>query len=193
MVDELLGAVALVAWCQRSAGSKRVEAGLKASCLSVVVNVVDDHPPFAFDVAGSEDLGVLDVRGAEVPFWTSPVSEIIGGGPCRSPRIEGVVEGLLLGFGDGLYQVISRLVSNVGILLGEEVVFADGTLDLIGWVVGILQAEVVGAVGSAGGSFSCVAVTIGGGVVVLAIVWGWWVVVATPVVVPPMVRKVGMG
>lgn len=53
MVDKLLSAVTLVAWGKGTTGGLWVLAGLEASCLSVVVNIVYNYPPFSLNITGT--------------------------------------------------------------------------------------------------------------------------------------------
>ena len=84
MVNELLRAMALVARGEGSAGGFGVLAGFQSSRLCVVMNVIDDHSPFTFDVPSSFRHCVGHITGANVPFRTCDEIEIMGN--CLTKR-----------------------------------------------------------------------------------------------------------
>jgi len=180
VVDILLGAVALVAWSKSTACSLWEQAGLKAGSLGVVVDIIDNDAPFTFNILGTFGGGIGNIRGADVTFWSSPVGDIIGRVTSGCTSVVGVVKSFLLVLGDHVNEIISRLISNISILLSEEVVSADGSLDFIGWVFIIFKAVCEGGVGITGrGSGGItVGVFVGGGLVAIgrtglvAIGWG---------------------
>lgn len=131
MVHILLGAVALVTGSQGTTSSLWEQTGLKTGSLGVVVDIVDDDTPFAFYVEGTFGGGIGDVGGADVTLGTGPVGDIIRRVTSGGTSVVRVIEGLFLGLGHHIDEVISRLVSDVSILLGEEMVSTDGSLDLI--------------------------------------------------------------
>merc|ERR1719348_424780 len=113
MIDILLGALGLVAGGEETAGRVRGLASLQPDGLGVVVvsvsvllgDVLQDDPPVALNVDSAPDLGILDVRGAEVALGSNPVSSIIRRGSLGGTSVVRVVEGTLLGGGDVLHQV----------------------------------------------------------------------------------------
>ncbi len=88
MVDVLLGALAVIAGCEEAAGRVRGEAGLQAGGLGVVVvtvsvllgDVLQDDAPVSLHVDGAADLGVVDLRRAEVSLGPGPVGQVERGG-----------------------------------------------------------------------------------------------------------------
>jgi hypothetical protein len=121
VVDVLLGALGLVARSEKPATRLWVSAGLKAGGLGVVVlsvavllgNVLQDNSPKSLHIDSSTDLGIVNIRGAEVAFWSDPVGGIIRRGPLGGSGVVAVVKGVLLVLGDVLHQVISTLVSHI--------------------------------------------------------------------------------
>ena len=150
VVDVLLRTLALVAGSQGAAGGLRMHARLQPSRLGIVVDLVDDHSPLACHVLGAPRLTVPDVTGTDVARRSGPVGDVIRRLALGGARVEAVVEGGLLLGGETLHQIVSRLVGDVGIFLGEEMVLLDGRLDLVGGVLGVLQAVGEGRVGRAG-------------------------------------------
>ncbi len=81
MVNVLLGALRLVAWSQKPASRVGCPAGLQSGRLGVVVlsvsvftwDVLEDDTPESLDVDGTSDLGIVDVRGAEITLRSDPV------------------------------------------------------------------------------------------------------------------------
>jgi len=125
VVDILLGTLALVAGSQQAASRVRVLTSLKTGGLCVVVvsititlrNVLQDDSPVALNIDSSGDLGIVYITGTKITLRSDPVGGIIGRGSLASTSVVRVVKPFLLGLGDVLDQIISRLVSNVGILL----------------------------------------------------------------------------
>lgn len=150
VVDRLLGAVTLVAGSKGAASSLREQTSLQTGRLGVVVNVVDNDTPLALHIQGTLGHGIDDVRGADVTLGTTPVGGVVGRVPSGGTSVVGVVEGLFLLLGHHVDQVISRLVSHISVLLGEEMISTDGTLDLILGVLSVLQAVGEGGVDCAG-------------------------------------------
>ena len=151
VVDVLLGALALVAGRQGATRGVRVQARLQPRRLRVVVDVVDDHPPFAGHVLGAARLAVNDVTGADVAGRAGPVGHVVRAVALRGARVEGVVEGGLLVGAQAGHQVVGRLAADVGVLLGEQLVLRDGRLDLVGRVLGVFETVGERRVGGAGG------------------------------------------
>ena len=179
VVDVLLGALALVAWSQETAGRVWSLASFQASSLSVVVmsitvffgDMLQNDSPVSFDVHGSPDLGIVDVRWAKVAFWTDPVAGIVGRWTLGSTSVVGVIESVLLVLGNVLNQIISRLVSHIRVLLEEDRILRYLVGNLVLWIFRVFDAEwKVGVDG-----------TFWGGLGVTVAVWGWvvgwhWVV-----------------
>jgi len=189
VVDRLLGAVALVAGSKSTAGSLWEQAGLKAGSLRVVVDIIDNDAPFSLNILSTLGGGIDNIRGADVAFWTGPVGDIVGRVTSGGTSVVGVVKGFLLVLGDHVYEIISRLISNISILLGEMVVSADGSLDLVCWVFIILKAVGQGGVSIASRGSSRVTVgmlILGGSMVTIGwgrvvgraglVAIGWWMV-----------------
>lgn len=172
VVDVLLGALGLVARSEEPAGRVGGPASLQPGGLGVVVlsvavllrDVLQDDPPETLDVDGATDLGVVDVRGAEVALGSDPVRGVIGRRSLGGTRVVAVVEGVLLVLGDVLNQVVGALVSHVGVLLQEDGVVADLGGDLVLGVLGVNEAE--GKVGVNGAGWRGLGVTVRGW-------WGW--------------------
>lgn len=149
VVDVLLGALALVAGGEEPAGRVWGLARLQAGGLGVVVvsvsvllgDVLQDDPPVALDIDGAPDLGVPNVRGAEVALGSNPVGGVIGGGALGGTSVVAVVKGGLLGSGDMLHQVVSALVSHIRVLFKEDRVLRDLVGDLVLRVLGVLDTE----------------------------------------------------
>lgn len=148
VVHVLLGALAFVAWGEESAGAVGVEAGLQPGGLSVVVvaisvafgDVLEDDSPVAFDVYGTGDLGIVDVRGAQVTFGANPVGSVVLGRSLRGSGVVLVVEGILLVLGDVFDEVVSRLIGHISVLLQEKGVLGNLVGDVIGGVLGVEDA-----------------------------------------------------
>jgi hypothetical protein len=149
VVDILLGALGLVAGSQKPAGRVGSPAGLKAGGLGVVVlsiaillgNVLEHNSPESLNIDSTPDLGIINIRGAEVTFRANPVGGIIGRGPLGGSSVVAVVEGMLLVLGDVLHQVIGTLVSHIRVLLQEDGIMADLGGDLILGVLRVNKAE----------------------------------------------------
>ena len=77
VIDVLLRALGLVAGREEPTGRVRVQAGLESGRLRVLLDAVDDDPPFAVHVPGSLRGRVDDLRGAEVPLGSNPVGGIV--------------------------------------------------------------------------------------------------------------------
>ena len=161
VVDILLGALAIVARSQQSAGTVGVQASLKPGGLSVVVvsitvslgDVLQDDSPVALNVDGTGDLGVVNIAGAKVALRADPVAGIIGRGSLAGTSVVLVVKRLLLGLGDVLDKVISRLVGNISVLLQEKRILGDLVGNVVGGVLRVQDAVgKVGALGALGGS-----------------------------------------
>jgi len=145
VVDILLGALALVAGGEESAGIVRVEASLEPGSLGVVVlsvsvsfgDVLQDDPPVALDVHGPGDLGIVNVGGAQVALRSDPVAGIILRGSLGSTSVVLIVKGILLVLGDVLNQIISGLIGNISVLLQEQGVLGDLVSDVVSRVLRI--------------------------------------------------------
>jgi len=148
VVDILLGALAVVARSQQSAGTVRVQAGLKPGGLGVVVlsvsvslgDVLQDDSPVAFNIDGTGDLSIVNITGAQVALRADPVTGIVGRGSLAGTSVVLVVKRLLLGLGDVLDKVISRLVGNVRILLQEKRILGDLVGNVIGGILRVQDA-----------------------------------------------------
>ena len=128
MVDVLLRALAVITGRQQAAGRVRGEARLQTSGLRVVVvpvavvlgDVLQDDAPVALHIDGAADLGVVDLRRAQVALWTGPVAQVEWGRTLGSAGVVSVVERLLLVAGQVLDQIVSALVGHVAVLLEED-------------------------------------------------------------------------
>jgi len=150
VVNKLLGAVALVARSKSTASSLWEQAGFNAGSLGVVVDIIDNDAPFTFNILSTFGGSIGNIRGADISFWSSPVGNIIGRVTSGSTSVVRVIKSFLLVLGDHINEVISRLISNIGILLGEEVVSADGSLDFVCWVFIIFKAVGEGGISVTG-------------------------------------------
>jgi len=152
VVDILLGTLGLVARSQQSAGTVREQAGLQSGGLGVVVvtvsislrDVLQDDPPVTLNIDSPGDLGVVNIRGAKVTLRSDPVSGVVLAGALAGSSVVAVVETLLLWLGDHLHEVVSTLVSDVGVLLQEESVLADLGGDVVGGI--LLVQDTVGEI-----------------------------------------------
>ena len=152
VVDVLLGTLGLVAGGQQSAGAVREQAGLQSGGLGVVVvtvavtlgDVLEDDPPVTLNIDSPGDLGVVNIGGTEVTLGSDPVSGVVLAGALAGSSVVAVVEVLLLRLGDHLHEVVSALVSNVGVLLQEESVLADLGGDVVGGI--LLVQDTVGKI-----------------------------------------------
>ena len=152
VVDVLLGALRLVAGGQQPAGAVREQAGLQPGGLGVVVvtvavslgDVLEDDPPVALNIDGPCDLGVVHVGGTEVALGSDPVGSVVLAGSLAGSGVVRVVEALLLRLGDHLHEVVSTLVSDVGVLLQEESVLADLGGDVVSGI--LLVQDTVGEI-----------------------------------------------
>jgi hypothetical protein len=144
VVNVLLGTFGVVTGSQKAAGRIGGLAGLQAGSLGVVIvtigvvfgDMLENHSPVAFDVDGTFDFGVFDSGGAKVSLRSDPVGSVIGRRSLGSSSVIIVIEGSLLGSNDVLDQVISRLVSDIGVFFQENGVLGDLVSD---FVVGILS------------------------------------------------------
>jgi len=152
--------VALVARSKGAASSLWEQTSLEAGSLAVIVNVVDNDAPLAFHILGTLGHGIHHFGGTDVTLRTSPVGGIVGRVPSGGPSVVRVVEGLLLVLGNHVYQVVSRLVGDVSVLLGEEVIGSDGSLDLVLGILSVFQAVGESGVVSACGGHTWVAVSV---------------------------------
>jgi len=152
VVDILLGTLGLVAGGQQSAGAVREQTGLQSGGLGVVVvtvavalrDVLEDDPPVTLHVDGPGDLGVVNIGGTKVTLGSNPVSGVVLAGSLAGSSVVAVVEMFLLRLGDLIHQVVSTLVSNVGVLLQEERVLADLGGDVVGGI--LLVQDTVGEI-----------------------------------------------
>ena len=152
VVDKLLGTLGLVARSQQPAGAIREETGLQPSGLGVVVvtvaialrNVLQDDPPVTLNIDSPGDLGVVNIGGAKVTLRSDPVSGVVLAGSLAGASVVAVVEALLLRLGDHLHEVVSTLVSDVGVLLQEESVLADLGGDVVSGI--LLVQDTVGEI-----------------------------------------------
>jgi len=152
VVDKLLGALGLVARSQEPAGAVREQTGLQSGGLGVVVvtvavalrDVLEDDPPVTLNIDSPGDLGVVNIGGAKVTLGSDPVSGVVLAGSLAGSSVVAVVEVFLLRLGDHLHEVVSTLVSDVGVLLQEESVLADLGGDVVGGV--LLVQDTVGKI-----------------------------------------------
>jgi len=152
VVDILLGTLGLVAGGQQSAGAVREQTGLQSGGLGVVVvpiaialrDVLKDDPPVALHIDSSGDFGVVNIGGTKVTLGSDPVGGVVLAGSLAGSSVVGVVELLLLGLRDPINEVVSTLVSNVGVLLQEESVLADLGGDVVGGI--LLVQDTVGEI-----------------------------------------------
>jgi len=142
VVDKLLCALGLVAGGQESAGTVREQTGLQSGGLGVVVvtiavtirDMLEDDSPVALNIDGAGDLGVVNIRGAEIALRSNPVGSVILAWSLGCSSVVAVVEMFLLRLGNAINKVISRLVSNVSILLEEESILGDLDSNVICWI-----------------------------------------------------------
>ena len=66
---------------------------------------------------------------------------IIGAWPLRSTSVVRVVKAVLLGSGDVLNQIVSRLVCHIRVLLEEDRVLRNLVGNLVVWVLRVFNAE----------------------------------------------------
>jgi len=152
VVDILLGTLGLVAGGQQSAGAVREQTGLQSGGLGVVVvtvavslrDVLQDDPPVTLNIDGPGDLGVVNIGGTKVTLGSDPVSGVVLAGSLAGSSVVAVVEMFLLRLGDPIHQVVSTLVSNVGVLLQEERVLADLGGDVVSGI--LLVQDTVGEI-----------------------------------------------
>jgi len=152
VVDVLLGTLGLVAGGQQSAGAVGEQTGLQSGGLGVVVvtvavalrDVLEDDPPVTLNIDSPGDLGVVNIGGAKVTLGSDPVSGVVLAGSLAGSSVVAVVEVFLLRLGDHLHEVVSTLVSDVGVLLQEESVLADLGGDVVGGV--LLVQDTVGKI-----------------------------------------------
>jgi len=152
VVDKLLGALGLVARSQEPAGAVREETGLQPGGLGVVVvtvavalrDVLQDDPPVTLNIDSPGDLGVVNIGGTEVTLGSDPVTGVVLAGSLAGSSVVAVVEVFLLRLGDHLHEVVSTLVSDVGVLLQEESVLADLGGDVVGGI--LLVQDTVGEI-----------------------------------------------
>lgn len=162
VVDVLLGALALVAGGEETAGGVGGLAGFQSGSLGVVVvtvavilgDMLEDDSPVSLNIDGPADLGVVDVGRTKVTLRSDPVGGVVGRGTLGGSGVVVVVEALLLVLGDVLHQVVGGLVGNVGVLLQEDGILADLVGDLVLGIFGIFDAEgKVGVEGALGWGF----------------------------------------
>lgn len=172
VVHVLLGTLGLVAWGEKSASRIRSPASFQSSSLGVVVltvsvllgNMLKNDSPKSLDVNGATDLGVVDIRRAEVSLGSDPVRSIIRRGALGGSGVVAVVECVLLILGDVLHKVVGALIGNVGVLLQEDGVVADLGGDFILGVFRVDKAKGKVCVDSTG--WRCLGVAVGW--------WRWW-------------------
>jgi len=111
-----------------------------------VGDVLEDDSPVALNIDSAGDLGIVNIRGAEVSLRSNPVRSIILAWSLGCSSVVAVVEMFFLRLGNAINKVISRLVSNVSILLEEESILRDLDSDVIGWI--LLVNNTVGKVRS---------------------------------------------
>jgi len=152
VVDVLLGTLGLVAGGEQPAGAVREQASLQPGGLGVVVvtvaialrDVLQDDPPVTLNIDSPGDLGVVNIGGAKVTLGSDPVSGVVLAGSLAGSSVVAVVEMFLLRLGDHLHEVVSTLVSDVGVLLQEESVLADLGGDVVGGI--LLVQDTVGEI-----------------------------------------------
>ena len=94
-------------------------------------NVLKNNSPVSLNVDGTGDLGIVNIRWAQVSLRSDPVGGIIRRWALGCSSVVLVVEGLLLGFANVLNKIISRLVSDISILLQEKGVLGDFVSNII--------------------------------------------------------------
>ena len=98
------------------------------------------------------------------------MGDVVWGIACGGAGVVGIVERLLLVLGHVVNQVVGGLVGHVGVLLGEQTVGADGALDFVLGILGVLDAEgSVRAVGTGGWLSGVTVASVVGGLVTI----GW--------------------
>jgi len=143
VVDILLGTLGLVARGKKTTSRVGEQAGLKTGGLGVVVvtvsvslrDVLEDDPPVTFNIDSTGDLSVVNVRRAKVTLRSNPVRGVIRRWSLGSSRVILVVKRLFLRLGDVLNKVISRLISNICVLLQEESILRDLVSNVISRVL----------------------------------------------------------
>ena len=128
VVDVFLGTFGLVAGGQKSAGRIRGLAGFQSGGLGVVIvtigvvfgDVLQYHSPVSFNINSSFDFGISYMRGAKIAFRSNPVGGIIRRRTLGSSGIVIIVKASFLISSDVFDQIISRLVSDIGVLLQEN-------------------------------------------------------------------------
>jgi len=143
VVDILLGTLGLVTGGEKTTSRVGEEAGLETGSLGVVVvtvsvslrDVLEDDPPVTFNIDSTGDLSVVNVRGAKVTLRSNPVRGVIRRWSLGSSRVILVVKRLFLRLGDVLNKVISRLISNICVLLQEESILRDLVSNVISRVL----------------------------------------------------------
>lgn len=162
VVDILLGALAVVTRSQKSAGRIGGQAGFQAGGLGVVVvsiailfgDVLKNDTPVALNVDGTLDLGIVNLRGAQVTLGSRPVGQVEGRGALGGTSVVRVVESLLLVSGHMLDQIVGRLVRDIGVFLQENGVLADLVGHVVFRILRVLKTEgEVGVEGALGRGF----------------------------------------
>ena len=124
VVDGLLQTLGLVAFgherARRSGAGALLDAGGLAEGFVVGLDAIDDDPPLAVDVDGSQGLDVFGFGGAQVSLLDDVLKTVDG----------------VLGVGQ---DILVELLHGIVVIL-------DGLLDLVGGVFGVLETISVGLV-----------------------------------------------
>jgi len=143
VVDILLCALGLVAGGEKTTGRVREETGLKTGGLGVVVvtiavslrDMLEDDSPVSLNIDSTGDLGIVNIRRTKVSLRSNPVRSIIWRWALGCSSVVLVVKRLLLKLGNVLNKIISRLISNIGVLFQEQSVLRDLVGDIISWIL----------------------------------------------------------
>ena len=92
VVDILLGALGLVAGGKETTGRVGEKTGLKTSGLGIVIvtvsislgDVLEDDSPVSFNIDGTSNLGVVNIRRTKVSLRSNPMSGVIRRWSLRS-------------------------------------------------------------------------------------------------------------
>lgn len=108
VVDVFLGTFGVITRGQKSTSGVGSAASFQSSGLGVVVvsvsvflgYVLEDDSPVSFDVNGSGDFSVIDVRRTQITFGSDPVSGVVRRVSFGSSGVVSVIEGIFLIFSD---------------------------------------------------------------------------------------------
>jgi len=143
VVDIFLSTLGLVARGKESASTVWEQASLQPGGLGVVVvtvsisirNVLQDDSPVSLNIDSSGDLGIVDIGWAEITLRSNPMGGIILAWSLAGTSVVVIVKVLLLRLGNKLNKIISRLVSNVSVLLQKQSILGDFDSNVISWVL----------------------------------------------------------